>query len=172
MDYLQRIRHGTIELEIFADTNAVIEIRRGRGDGAERKSPLTEEAAKELREYLEGKRRSFSFPIACHGTDFELEVWEALRAIPFGETRTYGQIAAQIGRPRACRAVGSAVGKNSLLIVIPCHRVIAANWKIGGFSCGIDLKISLLEKEGIRFSEQGKNGIICQEAKASGESLT
>ena len=102
----------------------------------------------ELREYWLGVRMEFSLPIVLHGTDFQRAVWNALRDITLGETRSYADIAEQIGRPKAVRAVGAAVGANPLMIVVPCHRVIGKDGALTGFSGGLDLKVRLLEIEG------------------------
>ncbi len=93
--------------------------------------PLLLQAAAELAEYFAGTRREFTLPLAPAGTPFQQAVWEALRTIPYGETRTYGQIAAQIGRPTACRAVGMANNRNPIAIVVPCHRVVGSDGRTG-----------------------------------------
>ncbi len=105
------------------------------------------EAIKQLSEYFPGKRRTFTLPLAPSGTAFQRRVWRALCNIPYGETRTYAQLAAAIDSPRACRAVGGANGRNPIPILIPCHRVVAANG-LGGYSGGLDIKIKLLRIEG------------------------
>lgn len=124
-------------------------LRRGDGEpGAwEGETPLTLQAAAELDEYFAGERRSFTVPLAPHGTAFQLAVWQALRAIPYGETRTYGEIAAAVGRPRAARAVGMANHDNPLLIFTPCHRVVGKDGSLTGFACGLEVKRRLLELE-------------------------
>lgn len=104
-------------------------------------------AVRELRAYFAGELRQFSLPLAPVGTPFQLDVWNALRAIPYGETRSYGELAARIGRPSAVRAVGAANGANPLPIVVPCHRVIGSNGSLTGFGGGIPLKQALLELE-------------------------
>ena len=108
---------------------------------------LERQVASELREYLAGVRSRFTFHISPAGTDFERRVWEALQQIPYGATRTYGEIAASLGRPAAARAVGSANHKNPIPIVIPCHRVVAANGGLGGYGGGLELKRNLLDLE-------------------------
>lgn len=116
---------------------------------AERRSALTDRAAEQICEYLDGRRESFDLPVFADGTEFQMKVWSALRAIPYGQTRTYADIAAEIGKPGAVRAVGGACGANPCPIIIPCHRVVAKNG-IGGFSAGdrsIDLKAALLSLE-------------------------
>ena len=104
---------------------------------------------KELREYFAGERRTFTIPLAPEGTAFQKQVWQALLAIPYGETRSYGQIAAMIGRPRAARAVGMGNHKNPISILIPCHRVVGADGSLTGYGGGLDIKEYLLRLEGI-----------------------
>jgi methylated-DNA-[protein]-cysteine S-methyltransferase len=109
--------------------------------------PVLLKAERQIAEYFARKRRSFSVPIDMHGTSFQKQVWEALLAIPFGETRTYGDLAKQLGRPQAARAVGAASGRNPLSIIVPCHRVVGSTGKLTGFAGGLDAKIRLLELE-------------------------
>ncbi len=109
--------------------------------------PVIAEAAVQLREYFAGERRTFSLPLDVAGTAFQRRVWDALRTIPFGETRSYGQIAAQIGQPNAVRAVGAANGRNPVSIITPCHRVIGATGHLTGFAGGLDVKARLLAFE-------------------------
>lgn len=106
-------------------------------------------AEKELNQYFSGKRKVFSVVLDMQGTHFQKQVWEALLAIPFGETRSYGQIANQLGNPKATRAVGAANGQNPIPIIVPCHRVIGANGKLTGFGGGLEIKDQLLALEGI-----------------------
>jgi len=113
-----------------------------------RETPLLIKASLQLMEYLSGKRRIFELPLAPEGTDFEQTVWSALLTIPFGETRSYGQIARQIGKPGASRAVGRANGLNPISIFIPCHRVIGASGRLTGYAGGLDMKQRLLTLEG------------------------
>jgi methylated-DNA-[protein]-cysteine S-methyltransferase len=103
---------------------------------------------KELDEYFAGKRDAFTVPLDMRGTQFQKEVWAALLRIPFGETRTYGQLANQLGNPKATRAVGAANGRNPLAILVPCHRVIGFSGKLTGFAGGLDAKAHLLRLEG------------------------
>lgn len=109
--------------------------------------PILIETERQLSEYFTGKRRCFELPLDMVGTDFQKKVWQALVAIPFGETRSYSQIAREIGHPQAVRAVGAANGRNPLSIVAPCHRVIGANGKLTGFAGGLDIKAFLLALE-------------------------
>lgn len=113
-------------------------------------SPLIEEAVRQLDAYFCGSRAAFHLPLAPAGTAFEREVWQRLCGIPYGETRTYGQIAREIGRPDASRAVGRACGRNPLLIYVPCHRVVGAGGRLTGFAAGLAAKRSLLLLEGHR----------------------
>ena len=105
-------------------------------------------AESQLRDYFAGQRHGFELPLAPRGTDFQLRVWQALRAIPFGDTWSYAQLAAKIGQRSAMRAVGAANGRNPISIVAPCHRVIGASGKLTGFAGGLDNKLLLLKLEG------------------------
>jgi methylated-DNA-[protein]-cysteine S-methyltransferase len=105
------------------------------------------EAAKQLREYFAGRRTEFDLPLAQPGTTFQQSVWRSLSEIPYGETISYAELAKRVGNPKAARAVGSANGKNQLAIVIPCHRVIAADGTLGGFGAGLSMKTKLLNLE-------------------------
>lgn len=112
-----------------------------------RETPLLTEGRKQLTEYFAGQRREFSLPLVLKGTPFQQQVWDALREIPWGETRTYGQIAAAVGRPKACRAVGMANHCNPIPILIPCHRVVGAMGSLTGYAGGVELKRALLDLE-------------------------
>lgn len=106
--------------------------------------PLLIEAERQIQDYFAGERTSFSLPLDFRGTDFQKSVWAALLTIPFGETRSYGEIARQIGRPGASRAVGAANGRNPISIIAPCHRVIGTNGALTGFAGGLAAKELLL----------------------------
>jgi methylated-DNA-[protein]-cysteine S-methyltransferase len=110
--------------------------------------PVLVEAEHQLTEYFAGRRQAFALKLDLCGTDFQRKVWNALLTIPFGETRSYGQIAGQIGSPGAVRAVGAANGRNPVSIVAPCHRVIGATGKLTGFAGGLEAKAHLLALEG------------------------
>jgi methylated-DNA-[protein]-cysteine S-methyltransferase len=110
--------------------------------------PMLARTEKELDEYFAGKRNAFTVPLDMRGTHFQKQVWEALLGIPFGETRTYGQLANQLGNPKATRAVGAANGRNPLAILVPCHRVIGFSGKLTGFAGGLEAKAHLLRLEG------------------------
>ncbi|HLX11038.1 MAG TPA: methylated-DNA--[protein]-cysteine S-methyltransferase [Thermoanaerobaculia bacterium] len=109
----------------------------------------------QLAEYFAGRRRQFTLPLAPHGTAFERGVWEALVAIPYGETRSYAEVAEAIGRPTACRAVGRANGSNPIAVVIPCHRVIGSDGSLTGYGGGLELKRLLLDLEGGKSTAPG-----------------
>ena len=110
-------------------------------------TPLLHESAQQILAFLDGKRQQLDFPIRMVGTPFQQRVWHALQQIPYGTTRTYGEIAAAIGNPRASRAVGMACNKNPLPFIVPCHRVVGANGNLTGFAYGTDAKRWLLELE-------------------------
>lgn len=116
------------------------------------------QATDQLDAYFAGERRTFDFPLAPAGTPFQMSVWKALRSIPYGEVRSYGQIAHEIGNPKAVRAVGRANGSNPIAIVVPCHRVIGANGTLTGFGGGIDRKVRLLALEGLELEAAAKGG--------------
>jgi methylated-DNA-[protein]-cysteine S-methyltransferase len=111
------------------------------------KNPFLVETERQLKEYFAGKRRSFDLPLDFQGTAFQKEVWKALIRIPYGETKNYGQIAKELNRPKAMRAVGAANGRNPISIVAPCHRVIGASGRLTGFAGGLKAKAHLLDLE-------------------------
>ncbi|MEA4815920.1 MAG: methylated-DNA--[protein]-cysteine S-methyltransferase [Lachnospiraceae bacterium] len=113
----------------------------------EKETEIIKKTSAQLNEYFEGKRKSFDLPLSPNGTPFEKKVWNALLEIPYGKTKSYKEIAQKIGNPKACRAVGNANGKNHIAIIIPCHRVIASNGGLGGYSSGLEYKKALLEIE-------------------------
>lgn len=110
---------------------------------------LLRRAARQLREYLAGKRREFELPLAPAGTPFQRSVWNSLLAIPYGETRSYGEIARSVGNPRACRAVGMANNRNPVPVFIPCHRVVGSDGSLVGYGGGLAIKERLLRLEGV-----------------------
>lgn len=110
-------------------------------------SKLLAEACRQLDEYFQGKRRQFDLPLSCAGTAFQQRVWSELQKIPYGETRSYEDIAAAIGNPKAHRAVGQANNRNPIMIIIPCHRVIHKSGDISGYACGLEAKRYLLKLE-------------------------
>jgi len=117
---------------------------RGVGN---RTPPLMLEALRQFRLYFAGELQTFDLPLELIGTDFQKRVWNLLRGIPYGDTRSYGQLAREMGAPRAVRAVGAANGRNPIPIIVPCHRVIGASGKLVGFGGGLDWKRFLLDLE-------------------------
>jgi methylated-DNA-[protein]-cysteine S-methyltransferase len=138
-----------IELCNGRHSQKVIESLKAAGAEIVEDASRTAEVRRQLAEYFAGERREFDLALAPAGTPFERAVWGELAKIPFGETRTYGEIAAALGRPGAARAVGRANGANPLPIVVPCHRVIGADGSLTGFGGGLEVKAWLLELEGL-----------------------
>ena len=142
---------GALVRSRFEESNNDSNIEDGLlADGYEsfaQDSAHTAQLRKQISEYYSGERREFTVTLAASGTPWQKKVWEALRSIPFGETRSYSQVADMIGRPGAARAVGGANGCNRVPLVVPCHRVISADGSLGGFSGGLHLKEKLLEHE-------------------------
>ena len=134
---LARDDHGIAEIHFHPDPH----------DDWQRNDTAFADAIAQLDEYFLGKRRKFTLKIAPRGTAFQLDVWGALREIPYGETRSYREIARRIGKPEAIRAVGAANGANPLPIVVPCHRVIGSNGSLTGFGGGLAAKRYLLDLE-------------------------
>jgi methylated-DNA-[protein]-cysteine S-methyltransferase len=130
-----------------AITNLWFKVESEPGDAIEKETALLAEASKQLADYLQGNRGEFSMPLSPTGTPFMRKVWESLRGIPYGQTRSYGQIAKEISVPGAARAVGMANNRNPIAIFLPCHRVIGANGRLVGYFGGLDLKEDLLELE-------------------------
>lgn len=116
-------------------------------DFQDEETELLREAKRQLAEYFEGNRKQFELPLSLHGTQFQVEDWKALCTIPYGETRSYGEIARQIGRPKAFRAVGMANHNNPVSIIVPCHRVIGSDGSLVGYGGGLDIKKYLLDLE-------------------------
>lgn len=113
----------------------------------QKETKLISQTANEIKEYLDGNKKSFSIPIKAEGTDFQNKVWQALLKIPYGETRSYKDIAININNSKAYRVVGTAIKNNPIPIIIPCHRVIKSNKDIGNYAYGIDIKKGLLKLE-------------------------
>ena len=152
------ISHYTYEtglgsVTIIEEDGALLAISMQRSlEGVEKETSLTKEAYAQLSEYLNGKRKTFDLPFKMRGTQFQLQVWNALLDIPYGETRSYKQIAEAIGNPKAVRAVGMANNRNPLLIIVPCHRIIGKNGSLVGYAGGLDKKEFLLRLENPNFS--------------------
>ncbi len=138
---------GKITLE--SDGSALVRVVPGDVALAGARTPdaITNAAATQLQEYFAGRRRIFDLPLNPRGTAFQQEVWHALEQIPYGETRTYSEVAAEIGHPGAARAVGSANRVNPLPIIVPCHRVVPASGGVGDYAFGTRMKETLLSLE-------------------------
>lgn len=150
MKYWEVLETDLVPFTLVCGENALLGLYFGEHEpeGALRKkTKLMEEASKQLKEYFSGERQVFDLPLCPEGTPFQKKVWEALKTIPYGETRTYQEIAVQIGNPKACRAVGGANNKNPISIIIPCHRVIGAGGSLVGYGGGLSLKEKLLRLE-------------------------
>ena len=111
--------------------------------------PLLQQAKSQLEQYFARQRHEFTVPLSLYGTVFQCQVWRALMSIPFGETRSYQDLAEQIGNPKAVRAVGSANGRNPISVLVPCHRVVGKNGQLSGYAGGVERKQALLELEGV-----------------------
>ena len=154
--FLAASARGLVALEFDARLPGQQSIRRNprdlreenKGFKFEDSAHLMQPYVTELEEYFAGKRREFTFPLDLRGTDFQQACWRALLAIPYGETRTYADIARAVGKPNAFRAVGMANNRNPIAIVVPCHRVIASDGTLCGYGAGLDVKRKLLELEG------------------------
>ena len=141
-------------LRLFANEKGITRIQfafdmKESIHSVEAKTPLLQEAVRQLTDYFTGIRKEFSLLLDLQGTDFQLRTWNELRSIPYGETRTYKQIAEAIDCPKGCRAVGLANNRNPIPIIIPCHRVIGANGDLTGYAGGLDIKKRLLAIESI-----------------------
>ena len=138
-------------LKIAEDGGAITEIRLAEDslppDVELRETPLLIEAKRQLTEYFGGRRKLFDLPLAPKGTPFQKAVWAEMCRIPYGETRTYGQLAAAVGKPKASRAVGGACHCNPIAILQPCHRVVGSTGKLTGYAYGVEMKQYLLELE-------------------------
>lgn len=145
---------GKILIEEEEDKISRIEIVKKEYDKKQQKeTEIIKKTHEELEEYFKGNRKVFDIPLKIEGTEFQRKVWNSLLEIPYGETRTYLDIAKQIGNSKACRAVGMANHNNKIMILIPCHRVIGSNKKLVGYAGGIDVKEKLLEIEKCKFDK-------------------
>lgn len=140
---LASVRHGA--LPTLRNTDQPFELLSLQSDA--RTAPLLRETANQLQQYFAGERQTFDLPLAAYGTDFQRQVWMQLTRIPFAHTRSYGELAVQLGNKNAMRAVGAANGRNPIAIIVPCHRVIGADGKMTGYAGGLDRKIWLLQHE-------------------------
>lgn len=138
---------GLLKIEELNDAIVKIEFNNPSSDKNFKLTDCITKASQEIFEFLNGQRKNFTFKINPVGTEFQKAVWKALLDIPYGEVKTYKDIAIAIGNPKACRAVGLANNKNPIPIVIPCHRVIGSNGKLTGYAYGLSLKSHLLNLE-------------------------
>ncbi|MGL5053998.1 MAG: methylated-DNA--[protein]-cysteine S-methyltransferase [Cetobacterium sp.] len=150
--YIFETSIGLLKIEANEEEILKIELNNTTSNRTFKLTKILEIAIKEIKEFLNGKRKEFSFKINPHGTEFQKRVWKALLSIPYGEIKSYKNIAHDIGNPNASRAVGMANNKNPIPIVIPCHRVIGSNGKLTGYAYGLSLKEDLLniEKKGAK----------------------
>lgn len=147
MKYIKYINTKIGSLAIIEEENYIIGVEAKKEvekDIVQRDTALLKETAKQIEEYFEGKRKIFKVPLNPKGTEFMQKVWTTLQAIPYGEVKTYGEIAKEIGHPKAARAVGMANHRNPIPLLIPCHRVIGRKGKLVGYALGLDKKEFLL----------------------------
>ena len=146
------------EVFIVEENNFITELKfnkeKIKTNAIEKETPLIKETYEQLLKYFNGEIKEFSIPVKLEGTDFQKKVWAALQEIPYGKTCTYKQIAQNISRPKACRAVGLANNKNPVSIIVPCHRVIGSNGKLVGYGGGLDVKKTLLQLEGVAINNE------------------
>ncbi|MGI6722265.1 MAG: methylated-DNA--[protein]-cysteine S-methyltransferase [Anaerovoracaceae bacterium] len=153
MIYTQYMKTPLGPLRIKASERAIVNIEFVHRAGKDSPGSLTGRAVKQLKEYFAGRRRTFDLPLEMKGTRFQTACWNELRKIPYGTAVSYGDIARRLHNPRAGRAVGSANGRNPIAIVVPCHRVIASDGSLGGYTGGLDKKRFLLRLEKIDWKE-------------------
>ena len=149
MRHYQTVPFPVGPLTVMEEGGHIIRIKFNTdvGDAIKKETPVIMEAFRQLSDYFDGELKTFDLPLKPEGTPFQLKVWEALRTIPYGETRSYGDIARQIGNPKACRAVGMGNHNNPIAIVVPCHRVVGADGSLTGYGGGLPIKRQLLELE-------------------------
>lgn len=150
-------RYKNIILEIICNKNFLLEINRVSHFGIENPNDVCLFVGKQLDEYFLNKRKEFLLSIRLSGTEFQKIVWGELLKIPYGETLSYQEVANRLKKPKLVRAVANAIGKNKILIVVPCHRVIGTNGSLTGFSAGLDFKKELLKKEKIKIGSKNEN---------------
>jgi methylated-DNA-[protein]-cysteine S-methyltransferase len=149
------LNKNNLFIKITEQNNNIVEIKlslKPFKNVKKNNSPLLKKAVRQISEYLSGRLTTFNLPLTLTGTQFQKTVWEETYNIPFGKTLTYKELAIKSGCPNGARAVGNALGKNPVPIVIPCHRILAANNKIGGFTGGTEIKKLLLQIENINFN--------------------
>ena len=143
---------GVGKIEIGTESERITDVHFAKSfvppsEYSRKETPLHRKAAEQLREYFDGKLKVFDLPIAPVGTEFQIRCWEALLQVPYGETRSYGDIARAAGSPKGFRAVGMANNRNPIAMIIPCHRIIGSDGKLVGYGGGLDIKVFLLELE-------------------------
>lgn len=143
---------GVGKIEIGTESERITDVHFAKSfvppsEYSRKETPLHRKAAEQLREYFDGKRKVFDLPLAPVGTEFQMRCWDALLEVPYGETRSYGDIARAAGSPKGFRAVGMANNRNPVAIIIPCHRIIGSDGKLVGYGGGLDIKVFLLELE-------------------------
>lgn len=143
---LKLVASGSKLAAVLWATEALDRVRLGPMHEEDR-NPVLREAQNQLSDYFAGKRRAFELDLDFAGTEFQTKVWKALLTIPYGHTRSYGEVAVQIGHPKAVRAVGAANGRNPISIIVPCHRVVGASGDLTGFAGGLAAKLLLLALE-------------------------
>ena len=161
----QRVRYGIYvstkigKLYVAEENGCLVRLDSGEADKEDilQETSFLLDTTKQLKEYLAGQRQQFEIPVHMEGSDFRKKVWRALMCIPYGETRTYGEIAKEIGSPGGARAVGGACNHNPVMIIVPCHRVIGSNGKLVGFGGGLPMKEALLRLEGIPVKTEDRN---------------
>jgi methylated-DNA-[protein]-cysteine S-methyltransferase len=167
LDYYSKTINSPVgKLKLFASNEALVGIlwerekpNRTHIESSTEKNdhPILVETEKQLSEYFSGERKQFDIKLDFFGTNFQKQVWQALLTIPYGETRSYGQIAMQLNNPKSVRAVGAANGKNPISIIVPCHRVIGATGSLTGFAGGMENKELLLRLENSKIYAANKN---------------
>ena len=147
--YIAAVKEGVVKISFSIETSAELEkyCQRHLGTGVREGSEYNRDAKQQILKYLEGKSQSLDFPVIHLNSPFRKKVLEVERNIPYGETRSYGEVAKMVNNPRASRAVGSANAENPLPLYFPCHRIINSNGKLGGFGWGVDVKQYLLDLE-------------------------
>ena len=143
---------GVGKIEIGTESERITDVHFAKSfvppsEYSRKETPLHRKAAEQLREYFDGKRKVFDLPLAPVGTEFQMRCWDALLEVPYGETRSYGDIARAAGSPKGFRAVGMANNRNPIAMIIPCHRIIGSDGKLVGYGGGLDIKVFLLELE-------------------------
>lgn len=146
--YQTPVGPAVIEEDGCGNITALYLTGKGESHADERETETLKEAGRQLNEYFNGTRREFDLELKPKGTEFQVRVWKALARIPYGETRTYGQLAVEVGCPQGARAIGMAMNRNPISIFQPCHRVVGHNGRMVGFANGIPMKEQLLRMEG------------------------